>query len=119
MKAHRTYGFAQLTFRNPASLAYLALVTVAALFVTVDMLFVTHDDASLAGVWLFLLSAPTVFLFLIGGDLLASSVADSAAFLYPALVLSVLIQAYALGLLVRLLRGERRTAARGVTGSAV
>ncbi|MFJ2742425.1 SCO4225 family membrane protein [Streptomyces sp. NPDC087440] len=119
MKDHRAHGLVQLTFRNPASVVYLSLVTVAALFVTVDMLFVTHDDASLAGVWLFLLAAPTVFLFMIGGDLLASAVADSAAFLYPSLVLSVLIQSYALGLFVRLLRGERRAPSRSVPGSAV
>ncbi|GHA48694.1 hypothetical protein GCM10010329_83810 [Streptomyces spiroverticillatus] len=123
MKEHRAHGLVQLTFRNPASVVYLSLVTVAALFVTVDMLFVTHDDASLAGVWLFLLAAPTVFLFMIGGDLLAGAVADSAAFLYPSLVLSVLVQSYALGLFVRLmrggpLRGGRRAPSGSVPGSA-
>ncbi|MCX5207096.1 hypothetical protein OG897_37540 [Streptomyces sp. NBC_00237] len=119
MKDHHAHGFVQLTFRNPASVVYLSLVTVAAVFVTVDMLFVTHDDASLAGVWLFLLAAPTVFLFMIGGDLLPGGVADSAAYLYPALVLSVLIQSFALGAFVRLLRGERHARARSVPGSAV
>jgi hypothetical protein len=117
MKAHLTHDLLRLTFRNPASLVYLALVTVATLFVTVDMLFVTHDDASLAGVWLFLLAAPTVFVFLIGGELLASGVAESAGYLYPALVLSVLIQSYALGAFVHLLRGGHARP-RGVSRSA-
>ncbi|MFI5804763.1 SCO4225 family membrane protein [Streptomyces sp. NPDC051561] len=117
MKAHRLHDLAQLTYRNPASRVYLTLVTVAALFVTVDMLLITHDDASLAGVWLFLLAAPTVFVFLIGGHLLAVGVADSAAYLYPALVLSVLIQSYALGALVHLLGGGR-AAARDMSRSA-
>ncbi|MFF0744696.1 SCO4225 family membrane protein [Streptomyces sp. NPDC004111] len=117
MKAHLTHALVQRTFRNPASLCYLALVGLAALFVTVDMLFVTRGGASPAGVWLFLLAAPAVFVFLIGGDLLAGTVAESAAYLYPALVLSVLIQSYALGSFSVLLRGGR-SAVRGVSRSA-
>ncbi|MBT2488347.1 hypothetical protein J7E96_07380 [Streptomyces sp. ISL-96] len=104
MTARRLRAIARLTFRNPASLVYLGLVAATALFVTADTLFVTHEDASFAGVWLFLLSAPTVFAFLIGGDLFGVAVTESAWFLYVALPLSVLIQSFALGWFVRLLR---------------
>ncbi|MFF3342688.1 SCO4225 family membrane protein [Streptomyces flavidovirens] len=105
MTARRLRDIAHLTFRNPASLVYLALVAAAAVFVTVDTLFVTHEDASFAGLWLILLSAPTIFAFFIGGDLFGEGVTESAWFLYAALPLSVLIQAFALGWFVRLLRG--------------
>ncbi|WP_046506556.1 SCO4225 family membrane protein [Streptomyces odonnellii] len=98
----------RLTFGNRASQAYLALVAATAVFVAVDTLLVHHQDASFAGVWLFFLAAPTVFVFFIGGELLGTTVADSAAFVYPALVLSVLIQAAALGAFVRLMRGGPR-----------
>ncbi|QNP69312.1 hypothetical protein IAG44_07585 [Streptomyces roseirectus] len=49
---------------NPAALAYLALVLAVAGWVAVDALFVDHPDASLVGVWLFLVTAPTSWLFL-------------------------------------------------------
>ncbi|MFF3751778.1 SCO4225 family membrane protein [Streptomyces sp. NPDC002018] len=95
---------ARLTFGNRASQIYLGLVAVTTAFVTIDTLFVDHQDASFAGVWLFFLAAPTIFVFFIGGELLGGTFADSAAFVYPALVLSVLIQAAALGGFVRLFR---------------
>ena len=44
------------------------------------------------------------------GALFGEGVAESAAFLYPSLALAVLIQACALGLFVRLLKGQPRPA---------
>ncbi|WP_093802357.1 SCO4225 family membrane protein [Streptomyces sp. Wb2n-11] len=108
MAARQLHTAAHLTFRNPASLVYLGLVAATAVFVTADTLFVTHEDGSFAGVWLFLLSAPTVFAFFIGGDLFGGSVSESAWFLYVALPVSVLIQSFALGWFLRLLRGVSR-----------
>ncbi|TXS01659.1 hypothetical protein EAO73_24495 [Streptomyces sp. col6] len=102
---------ARLTFGNAASLLYLGAVAVAAVFVTVDTLFVTHDDASFAGVWLFLMAAPTVFLFLLGGSLAGAESFGPAWFMYLALTVSVLVQSLALGWFVRLVvrGGARRT----------
>ncbi|MGW0548915.1 SCO4225 family membrane protein [Streptomyces altiplanensis] len=108
MATRQLHTAAHLTFRNPASLVYLGLVAATAVFVTADTLFVTHEDASFAGVWLFLLSAPTVFAFFIGGDLFGGTVSESAWFLYVALPVSVLIQSFALGWFLRLLRGVSR-----------
>ncbi|WUS95625.1 hypothetical protein OHA46_02535 [Streptomyces sp. NBC_00708] len=99
---------ARLTFGNAASLLYLGAVAVAAVFVTVDTLFVTHDDASFAGVWLFLMAAPTVFLFLLGGSLAGADSFGPAWFMYLALTVSVLVQSLALGWFVRLVRGGAR-----------
>ncbi|WP_338897817.1 hypothetical protein WBG99_21310 [Streptomyces sp. TG1A-60] len=48
---------------NPAALGYLAVVAAVGVWVGVDALFVEHADASLAGVWLFLVTAPTSLLF--------------------------------------------------------
>ncbi|MEV7867507.1 hypothetical protein AB0P17_15705 [Streptomyces sp. NPDC088124] len=103
MVSGRLTGLARLAYGNRASQVYLALVAAAALFVTVDTLFVHHDDASFAGTWLFFLAAPTVFVFLIGGGMIGEGLAASSGFLYPALVLSVLIQSIAIGAFVRLL----------------
>lgn len=97
---------ARLTFGNAASLIYLGVVAATAVFVTVDTLFVTHEDASLSGVWLFFLAAPTVFLFLLLDSTLWG--ADSAGpdwYMYLALIVSVLVQSFVLGWFVRLLRG--------------
>ncbi|MFJ6613856.1 SCO4225 family membrane protein [Streptomyces sp. NPDC091289] len=94
----------RLTFRNPASLIYLGLVLAATLFVTVDTLFVTHEDASFSGVWLFLLAAPTVFLFFFGSSLAGAEAGGPAWFLVLGLVVSVLVQSLALGWFVRLVR---------------
>lgn len=94
----------RLTFRDPASLIYLGLVLAATLFVAVDTLFVAHEDASFSGVWLFLIAAPTVFLFLLGGSLAGVRAGGPAWFLVLGLVVSVLVQSLALGWFVRLVR---------------
>ncbi|WP_405935579.1 hypothetical protein OG338_01475 [Streptomyces sp. NBC_00726] len=98
-------ALARLTFGNAASLVYLGAVAAAAVFVTVDTLLVSHEDASFAGVWLFLLAAPTVFLFLLGGSLAGAESFGPAWFMYLALTVSVLVQSLALGWFVRLVRG--------------
>ncbi|WP_203186364.1 SCO4225 family membrane protein [Streptomyces pratensis] len=48
---------------NPAALAYLAIVAAVGVWVGLDALLVEHADASLAGVWLFIVTAPTSMLF--------------------------------------------------------
>ncbi|WPW33354.1 hypothetical protein P6B95_07460 [Streptomyces atratus] len=100
---------ARLTFGNTASLIYLGLVLAAAVFVSVDILFVAHEDTSFAGVWLFLLAAPTVFVFFIGSALWGAEAAGPAWFVHLALVVSVVLQSLALGWCVRLVRGGSRT----------
>ncbi|GAA3357409.1 MULTISPECIES: SCO4225 family membrane protein [Saccharopolyspora] len=49
---------------NPVSLGYLALVAAVWAWVLVMTFLVPHPDASLAGVWGFLVTAPTSLLFL-------------------------------------------------------
>ncbi|MFF2523115.1 SCO4225 family membrane protein [Streptomyces liangshanensis] len=110
MTSGRLTALARLTFGNRASQVYLGLVAATTVFVAVDTLFVHHQDASFAGIWLFFLAAPTVFLFFVGGGVLGDGVAGSAAYLYAALVLSVLVQSAALGAFVRLLRDRPRPA---------
>nr|WSW70773.1 hypothetical protein OG461_33825 [Streptomyces sp. NBC_00995] len=101
------HALARLTFGNAASLVYLGVVAATAVFVTVDTLFVTHEDASFAGVWLFLLAAPTVFVFFVGGAMLGAETAAPTWLFCVALVVSVLVQSLALGWFARLLRGGR------------
>ncbi|RPK72846.1 MULTISPECIES: SCO4225 family membrane protein [Streptomyces] len=104
----RLRTLARLTFGNTASRIYLGLVLAAAVFVAADTLFVSHDDASFAGVWVFFLAAPTVFAFVVGGSMAGAEAGGPAWFLYLALVVSVLVQACALGWFTRLLRGTGR-----------
>lgn len=106
----RLTALARLTFGNRPAQVYLALVAVTALYVAIDTAFVHHEDASFAGIWLLLLAAPTIFGFMVLGTLVGDSFAESAAFLYPALVVSVLLQSLALGLFTRLLTGHGHTA---------
>ncbi|HEY8982198.1 MAG TPA: hypothetical protein VIU15_21740 [Streptomyces sp.] len=49
---------------NPAALGYLALVLAVVGWVAVDALFVEHQDASFVGVWLFVVTAPVSWIFL-------------------------------------------------------
>jgi hypothetical protein len=104
-------GLARLTFAHRASRIYLGLVAVVALWVGVDTLFVHHQDASFAGVWLFFVTAPTVFLFLFGDGLFSEPLIGSSGFLCVAVVFSALIQSAALGAFVRLLQGGSESTA--------
>ncbi|MER6996126.1 hypothetical protein [Streptomyces sp. NPDC000410] len=88
---------ARLTFANPASLIYLALIAAAVLFATYDTLFVHHEDASFAWLAPMLLTAPTSFALVAGAP-------DADWFPYLALLLSALIQSFALGCFFQLLR---------------
>ncbi|MFE7839915.1 SCO4225 family membrane protein [Streptomyces sp. NPDC057474] len=72
---------------NPAALGYLALVVAVGVWVGVDTLFVEHADASFAGVWLFLVTAPTSLLF----------VALPGGLPFLGIVLGAVIQAFVLG----------------------
>ncbi|MFF1922927.1 SCO4225 family membrane protein [Streptomyces sp. NPDC058221] len=105
MNSAHLRAVARLTFGNTASRIYLGVVAATAVFVAVDTLFVAHEDASFAGVWLFFLAAPTVFAFLAGGSVWGADAPGPDWFVYLALVVSVLVQSFALGWFVRLLRG--------------
>ncbi|WP_406388150.1 SCO4225 family membrane protein [Streptomyces sp. NBC_00887] len=100
---------ARLTFGNTASRIYLGLVLAATVFVAVDTLFVAHEDASFAGVWVFFLAAPTVFVFLVGSSMAGADTGGPAWFVYLALIVSVLVQACALGWFARLVRRGGRS----------
>ncbi|WP_328868967.1 hypothetical protein OHT76_02090 [Streptomyces sp. NBC_00287] len=87
-------------FLNPAALGYLAVVVAVWVWVAVDLLFVEHPDASLAGVWAFLVTAPTSLFFVwLPGPLP-----------WIGLVVGAVAQAGVLGALYRaLFDGSRRT----------
>ncbi|MEU1487253.1 hypothetical protein [Streptomyces sp. NPDC005752] len=90
---------------NPAALGYLAVVAAVGVWVGLDTLLVERVDASLAGVWLFLVTAPTSLLFAtLPGALPFAGVAVGAV-----------VQALALGAAYRraLGRTSRRTATAG------
>ncbi|MEU1558354.1 hypothetical protein ABZ517_37415 [Streptomyces scabiei] len=72
---------------NPAALGYLALVAAVGVWVGADTLFVEHADAGFAGVWLFLVTAPTSFLF----------VALPGGLPFVGVVLGAVIQAVVIG----------------------
>ncbi|MFH9421946.1 SCO4225 family membrane protein [Streptomyces sp. NPDC017529] len=111
----RLRGPARLMFGNPVSLVYLALVVAAALFALVDMAFVRHADASFAGIWVVLLTAPTVFPLWLAGDALWADSGSPQWYSIAALVVAALVNALLLGLVHRSLRG--RPAARGAVVS--
>ncbi|ARI51196.1 MULTISPECIES: hypothetical protein [Streptomyces] len=76
---------------NPLSLGYLGVVLAVCLWVTVDT--VSHassGDASFAGVWAFLVTAPTSMVFLVAGPAGLAGIPIGA-----------LVQAAALGALYR------------------
>ncbi|MGW8944900.1 SCO4225 family membrane protein [Streptomyces koyangensis] len=90
------------TFRrsllNPVALGYLAVVAAVWVWIGVDTLFVTHVDASMAGVWGFFVTAPTSFLFVSLPGLLP----------FVGVAAGALLQALALGAAYRWVTGRPR-----------
>ncbi|MFH8751644.1 SCO4225 family membrane protein [Streptomyces rimosus] len=112
----RLRGLARLTFGNPVSRIYLALVVAAVLFALVDLVFVEHQDASFAGIWAVLLAAPTIFPLWFAGDALWSQTGSPSWYLVLTLVVAALVNALLLGLVHRGLRGrptQRRAVVSG------
>ncbi|MEW2547783.1 hypothetical protein AB0910_18765 [Streptomyces sp. NPDC047002] len=99
----RTAAFLR-SLRHPVALAYLALVAAVWVWVAADLLFVTHEDASLSGVWAFLVTAPTSLVF----------AALPSPFIWLGLPVGAAVQAAALGAAARhaapLVRGGFRRA---------
>ena len=62
MSVWRSFGSA---LRTPVAIGYLLIVAAVGVWVAVDTLLVTHSDASFAGVWLFVATAPTSMLFMV------------------------------------------------------
>ncbi|MET7639371.1 hypothetical protein [Streptomyces sp. NPDC005438] len=85
---------------NWLSRTYLALVAASVLFVVWDTLYVEHEDASLAGVWPLLATAPTSVALL-------RALPDSPAGYYVLVPLAAGLNALVLGHLVRLSRQGR------------
>ncbi|MFF5723540.1 SCO4225 family membrane protein [[Kitasatospora] papulosa] len=90
---------------NPVALGYLAVVAAVGVWVGLDMLLVEHADASFAGVWLFIATAPTSFLF----------TALPGVLPFAGVAVGAVVQALALGAAYRwaLGRTSRRTATAG------
>ncbi|MFF5568034.1 SCO4225 family membrane protein [Streptomyces sp. NPDC012623] len=87
---------------NPLSLGYLGVVLAVCLWVTIDA--ISHSssgDASFAGIWAFLVTAPTSMVFLVAGPAGLIGVPIGA-----------LVQAAALGALYRDIT-ERRARSTG------
>jgi hypothetical protein len=65
--------------RTPVALGYLLIVAGVVVWAGVDALLVDHADASLAGIWSFLVTAPTSLLFvMLPGPLAWTGVAIGA-----------------------------------------
>lgn len=100
-------GLLRLTFTNPLSLIYLSLVLAAALFALIDGFAVQHPDASFAGVWPLLLTAPTAVPLWLAGDALWGGSGAPDGYLMAATAVAALVNALLLGLVYRALRGRR------------
>ncbi|MGC9539070.1 SCO4225 family membrane protein [Streptomyces sp. UG1] len=81
---------------NPAALGYLAVVVGVLAWVGLDALLVEHQDASLAGVWAFLVTGPTSWLFLMLPGVLP----------WAGVVVGALVQAAVLGAAYHRLAGR-------------
>ncbi|MFJ9154862.1 SCO4225 family membrane protein [Streptomyces sp. NPDC102270] len=84
-------------FLNPLALGYLLVVAAVLGWVGVDALFVEHADASLAGVWAFLVTAPASLLF----------VMLPGAWAWAGIVAGAVVNAAALGAAYRSVSGRR------------
>ena len=91
---------------NWLSRCYLAAVVLASVFTLYDDLFVTHADASMAGVWPLFLTAPLSLLFMA----LPESLSTGALF-YAEIALAALVNATVLGALARAMRGDSGSSA--------
>lgn len=98
---------ARLAFGNAFSLVYLALVAAAMLFALVEHRLAEQSNPSLSGVWMLLLTMPTILaaLPLLDGG-------GSAILAYGTVAAVALVHAVGIGLAVRVLRdvARRRTA---------
>jgi hypothetical protein len=111
MKPSPLRTLARLTFANPLSAVYLALVGVALGVATYDTL--TAADATFVWVWPMFLTFPA-FGFVIWLDSLFGADAP-AVFFIGRIVVSALAQSLALGVMLEAVRGRRR----GLGGTAV
>ncbi|MFH8572042.1 SCO4225 family membrane protein [Streptomyces sp. NPDC017993] len=101
---------ARLTFGNPVSLGYLALVLAAVAFAVLDGLVTEPADASFSGVWALLLTAPTIFPLWLAGDALWGGSGAPDGYLMASAAVAALVNALLLGLAHRAVRGPRRSA---------
>ncbi|MGY0017853.1 SCO4225 family membrane protein [Streptomyces sp. cg35] len=97
----------RLTFGNAASAAYLGLVGASVVFEVAAALLA---DPGIVGVWPFLLTAPTSLLAA-GTVGAVGGMHASVWYLAGGVVISALLQSFALGLLLETLRGRRGGAA--------
>ncbi|TRV76519.1 hypothetical protein FKN01_18865 [Streptomyces sp. 130] len=100
----------RLTFANPVSAVYLAIVGAAIVF---EAAVATFGEPGFVGIWPFLLTAPVSLLFAMVGASVDGPENLSYWFLAGGIVVSALVQAFVLGALTETLRGRlRRAAAR-------
>jgi hypothetical protein len=96
---------------NPAALTYLGVVLAAVAFAVGVGLFAQGPDASFAGIWMYVTTAPVSFLFLLVDT-------ESTLFGVLTLVLSALVQSALVGALYRAIRGRRPAAAEAPRSSS-
>ncbi|WP_329612638.1 hypothetical protein OG244_04445 [Streptomyces brevispora] len=102
----------RLTFANTASAVYLGLVGASVVFEGVAALV---SDPGIVGIWPFLLTAPCSLLAA-GAVGAIGGMHASVWFLVGGVVVSALVQSFALGALVETLRGRHRGATRPSRG---
>ena len=86
---------------NPAALVYLALVVGTVVFALVNMTLTAGPDASMAGVWMYVATAPVSFLFVLVGS-------DATWFMVLSLAVSALVQSAVIGALYSTFRARRQ-----------
>ncbi|WP_030691152.1 SCO4225 family membrane protein [Streptomyces globisporus] len=102
----------RLTFANAASAAYLGLVGASVVFEVAAALF---TDPGIVGIWPVLLTAPTSLLA--AGAVGAVWGMDAPVwYLVGGVVISALVQSFALGALLEALRGRRHGRTRPSRG---
>jgi hypothetical protein len=102
----------RLTFANPASAVYLGIVGASVVFEVAAALLA---DPGIVGIWPFLLTAPTSLL-MVGIGQAVWGEALSTWFLVIGVVVSALVQSFALGAVLETLRVRRRVPTRPSRG---
>ncbi|MDK0520599.1 hypothetical protein [Streptomyces sp. ML-6] len=98
----------RLTFANPASAVYLGIVGASVVFEVAAVLF---SDPGMAGVWPFLLTAPTSLVTVTVGQVVWND-ASPVWFMAAGVAFSALLQSFALGSVLETLRARRRVLVR-------
>jgi hypothetical protein len=102
-------AIARLAFGNPVSRLYLGFVALAVLAMEIETRIVSPGTAPLAQDVVLIVTSPMILLcFFVGVEVYGFDAMAGHQYMYGALVIAVLVQAFALGVLARLAGRWRR-----------